>query len=206
MIIPLMARILVAVFLFVLASSNSRAEAPASIEVLQPSRTYPSEAPCELRKVDFRNFTYFTGEWMGASNQRPPDGPVHVSHGKYSLREQGGFDDVSVEAVLHPTIATVVVSLLHSYGGGSSNQELVVLLFKCVDGKLTNTQLIHGDGHGSGTGVIFSDQGQKMTMNSVDDYTNGHCCPRYLETAVFSMKDAAFVLVATRRKEIDYPR
>jgi len=205
MIIPMMARTLVAV-LFVLASSNSRADTPASIEVLQPNRMYSSGASCELRRVDFRNFTYFTGEWMGAANQRSPDGPVHVSHGKYSLREQGGFEDVSVEAVLHPNVGTAVVSLLHSYGGGSSNQELVVMVFQCVDGKLTNTQLIHGDRHGSGAGVIFSDQGQKMTMNSVDDYTNGHCCPRYLETAVFSMKDAAYVLVATRRKENHYPR
>src|SRR5579859_3396789 len=205
MVSPMMARTLVAV-LFVIASSNSLAEAPASIEVLQPKRTYPSGASCELRKVDFRNFTYFTGEWMGDSNQRPPDGPVHVSHGKYSLSEQDGFEDVSVKAVLHPNVGTAVVSLLHSYGGGSSNQELVVMLFRCVDGKLTNTQLIRGDGHGSGAGVIFSDQGQKMIMNSVDDYTKGHCCPRYLETAVFSMKDAAYVLVATRRKENDYRR
>ena len=142
---------------------------------------------------------------MGTWDQASPDDPVHVLHGKYSLHEEGGFEDVSVEAVLHPDVGSAVVSLWHQYGGGSSNQELVVMIFQCVDGKLTNTQLIHGDGHGDGTGVTFSDGGKKMTMNSVYDYTSGHCCPRYLETAVFRLAKGKYVLMATHQKENHNP-
>src|SRR5262249_32196851 len=79
------------------------------------------------------------------------------------------------------------------------------MIFQCVDKKLTNTQLIHGDGHGRGAGVILSDGGKKMIMNSVYDYTPGHCCPRYLETAVFKFARGEYDLVATHQKENHYP-
>jgi hypothetical protein len=204
MTISRMARILV-VALFVVVTANSLAATPASIEVLRPNRTYLRGASCDLKTVDFRNFSYFTGEWMSASHRAWPDDPVRVSKGKYSFRD-GGFEDISVTAVLHPSVGSAVVSLWQSYGGGSSNQELVVMVFQCVDGRLKNTQLIRGDGHGYGAGVTFSDGGKEMTMSSVYDYTAAQCCPRYLETAVFRLAKRGYVVVATNQKENHYPR
>lgn len=143
---------------------------------------------------------------MGTADKVAPQYPVHVSNGKFSAHEEFGFDDVYVKAVLRPDLGSAVVSLLHSYGGGSSNQELVVMIFRCIDGKLRNTQLIHGDGHGTGAGVVFANSGKTMTMNSVYDYSSGHCCPRFLETAVFTLTNRGYVLVKTYEKENRQPR
>jgi hypothetical protein len=193
MIISAMSRTL-AVALLVLAASSSRGATPVSIEVRQPRRIYPTRTVCDLNKVDFRNFTYFIGDWWG---------PVRVSQGK-RIQHGGGFDDYYVRHVLRPDLRMAIVSLLHSYGGGSSDQDLIVMIFQCVDGKLTNTQLIQGDGHGDGAGVIFSNRGKQMIMNSTDDYTVAHCCPRYLETAVFRLGREGYVLVDTHQKENRY--
>jgi hypothetical protein len=116
----------------------------------------------------------------------------------------GGFEDLTVEELVRPDPSAAAVYLLHSYGGGSSNQELVVLVFQCVDGRLRNTQLIHGDGHGWGAGVFFTKDRLGMTMLSVDDYSTGHCCPRFLETAKFRWAKNKYALRASAVRENHY--
>ena len=188
-----------------LFSLQLRVALPDSITVESKHRVYRFTAPCDVTREDFRNFTYFSGEWMGYSRPTPP---LRVRGGAYHFGGSGDFEDLTIKGVWHPPgdPSSAIVSLLHSYGGGSSNQELVVMVFRCVDGKLTNTQLIHGDGHGGDAGVFLSADGSQMTMRSVSDYSQGHCCPKYQQTANFVWRRGKYALTGTTQSEIPYPR
>jgi len=175
-----------------------------SVEISYPNRVYRTIRPCDVRRVNFRNFTYFTGEWMSGERTPTPTDPVRVSRGAYHWKEDFGFEDVTVEKIARPTNSATAVYLLHNYGGGSSNQNLVVLVFRCVNGALTNTQLIVGDGHGDGAGVDLTAAGTRLTVHSVDDYSLGHCCPRFLETGDFAWIDDKYVLQHSAVKEFHY--
>lgn len=78
-----------------------------------------------------------------------------------------------------------VVSYIWEWVGASSSQAVVIQVWSCENGRPFITQQISGDGHASSAGADFDQRTQRMLIRSVNYGNGAHCCPEFLDRAIF---------------------
>jgi hypothetical protein len=156
---------------------------------------YPGTAN-SLKDIDFKNFTYKLSD-------RGDDGR-RVRNGKYESRAELSFDGINVGDVWlfgqqngQPGYA--LVTIYNTYGGGSSNEDLDVLLYTVRNHRLVLVQQMTVDAQAPGVGVVFTPATKALTIKARSNDNSAHCCAEHLDVIHLHWTGSGFAVTDARR-------
>jgi hypothetical protein len=141
-----------------------------------------------IRQVNFANLWYYIGD--GETGEL-----FQLQHGKFRnvYTVDGinrGFDEVTLDHVdyFQPGKSEregALVALTHSYGGGSSCTDGIVLVFQIEDGGLVVTQQLNYNRQADGTGTDFDPSTSILTIRARSRDDTPNCCPKSIDVVTF---------------------
>ncbi|HYM78299.1 MAG TPA: hypothetical protein VE377_20165 [Candidatus Dormibacteraeota bacterium] len=164
--------------------------------VRTPNYSYSISVP-SLEKVDFKNFRVFYQP--GDSSDRG----VVLRDGKYSKRDQGGYEEVILEyvEVFKPSTEAeqhALISLHWTDCGGSCTTLGRIQVFTLRDSHPTIVQQIEYDRHAEGTGATFNSMTGHLDVVARADDHSPNCCPMHLDIMRFDWNGKRFVPKASK--------
>jgi hypothetical protein len=175
-------------FLFLMATSvvcfaedPSSPKLPDSMEMLWPKAPVNWKS-CDFSPAHLANAEAILFEKKGKTEkaslkngnferQIDPDNQLHQVRLKWSyVLEDKSF---------------VLVSYIWEWVGGSSSQDVVVQVYACENGRPYIKQQITADGHSAYAGAEFDTRTQRLILRSTNYGKGAHCCPEFLDRALF---------------------
>ena len=143
-----------------------------------------------IQKLDFTNLQYFIGDCTSGEL-------FQLRNGKAETRFNFGFDKFSLEHVYYfrpgrTEHEAALVEIRHFYGGGSSSQDGLLLVFQIDDGGLVVTQQLVYDQQAKGTGTGFDSVTRILTVRARSNDDSAHCCPKSIDVVILKWNGKAF--------------